>query len=81
MPMTWRAFGARIRELRERRGLTQAELAEQAELSKIYVQKLEAGDRLSPSLPALEKLARALKADLHIELKVRRKPRGGGHGG
>jgi transcriptional regulator with XRE-family HTH domain len=79
MRMTWRAFGARIRELRELLGLTQGDLAERAKLSRIYIQKLEAGERLSPSLPALERLARALQADLHIELKPRTR-RGGRHG-
>lgn len=74
IPMSWREFGARIKQLREDQSMTQAELAERAGLSRIYVQKLEAGDRISPSLPALERIARALNAQLHIEL---RKPRRG----
>ena len=49
MPMTQAALGARIRELREMRGLTQAELAERAELSRIYIQSLERGARQSPN--------------------------------
>jgi transcriptional regulator with XRE-family HTH domain len=78
MPMIWRAFGARIKELREAVGMTQADLAEKAKLSRIYIQKLELGERISPSLPALERIARALNAQLHIEL---RKPRRGGRDG
>jgi len=58
-----------IRRLRLRRGLTQAELARRAGLSWIYIAKLEGGDRVSPSLPALERIARALGVRLRVELK------------
>lgn len=57
-----------IRQLRLERALTQAELAKRANLSWIYVAKLEGGDRLSPSLPALDRIARALGAKLRVEL-------------
>ncbi len=57
-----------IRELRLKRALTQAELAKRADLSWIYVAKLEGGDRLSPSLPTLNRIARALGAKLRVEL-------------
>jgi transcriptional regulator with XRE-family HTH domain len=63
------ALGTRIRKLRERRQMTQAELAARARLSRIYIQKLELGDRISPSLPALERIARALGATLRIDLR------------
>ena len=62
------AISIQIRQLRARRRLTQAELAKRAELSWIYIAKLEAGDRLSPSLPVLERIARALGARLRVEL-------------
>jgi len=62
------AVSIQIRELRARRQLTQAELAKRAGLSWIYIAKLEAGDRLSPSLPVLERIARALGGRLHVEL-------------
>ena len=58
-----------IRQMRRRRGLTQAELARRAGLSWIYIAKLEGGDRVAPSLPALERIARALGARLRVELK------------
>jgi predicted transcriptional regulator len=48
--------------------MTQADLARRAGLSWIYIAKLEAGDRLAPSLPALERIARALGARLRVEL-------------
>jgi transcriptional regulator with XRE-family HTH domain len=57
-----------VRQLRLERGLTQAELAKRAGLSWIYIAKLEGGDRISPSLPALDRIAHALGATLRIEL-------------
>jgi len=51
--------------------MTQAELAKRAGLSWIYIAKLEAGDRVSPSLPVLERIARALGARLRVELVSR----------
>jgi transcriptional regulator with XRE-family HTH domain len=71
MLMQWRKIGARIRALRVAKGLTQDELARTADLSRIYVQKLEAGERVSPSFPALERLARALDATLDVEIVER----------
>ena len=49
-----------IRKLREERGLTQAEVAERADVTKQYVTMLERGARKTPSLPVLKRLARAL---------------------
>jgi len=64
-------LSTQIRQLRNRRQLTQTELARRARLSWIYIAKLEAGDRPSPSLPALERIARALGARLRVELVSR----------
>jgi transcriptional regulator with XRE-family HTH domain len=58
-----------IRQIRRRRRLTQAELARRAGLSWIYIAKLEGGDRVAPSLRALERIARALGVRLRVELK------------
>ena len=66
--MDSRRIGAQIRYWRERRGLTQAALAERAGLSWIYIAKLEGGDRRAPSLTALERIARALGVKLRVEL-------------
>lgn len=77
--MSWQAFGERIRELREKRGLTREALAEKTGVSAVYIKKLEAGERTSPSLPALASIARALGATLQIDLVERaaaRKRRG-----
>jgi transcriptional regulator with XRE-family HTH domain len=76
--MAWQDLGQRMRALRERRGLTRERLAEQTGLSVVYLKKLEAGDRLSPSFRTLERIARALKATLHVQLVERRTRRKGG---
>jgi transcriptional regulator with XRE-family HTH domain len=49
-----------IRKLREDRGLTQAEVAKRADVSKQYVTMLERGTRKAPSLPVLKRIAKAL---------------------
>jgi len=66
--MIYRTLLSQIRQLRLKQGLTQAELAKRAGLSWIYIAKLEGGDRVSPSLPALHRIARALGATLRVEL-------------
>lgn len=53
-------LGERVARLRRRRGLTQEELAERAEVSVELVRKLEQGRRRSVRLGTLQCLARAL---------------------
>jgi transcriptional regulator with XRE-family HTH domain len=64
-----RDLGKRIRHARERRNFTQDGLAEKAGLSRIYIAKLEGGDRKAPSLDALERIAKALGVKLVDLLK------------
>jgi transcriptional regulator with XRE-family HTH domain len=52
------ALGARIRALRQQRGLLQKQLAEKAGLTASMMSQIEAG-RLTPTLPTLRKLAGA----------------------
>ncbi len=52
-------MAARIKVLRDRRGLTQEQLAEKAGVSRTYLARLETG-RQDPTLSTLEKLAKAL---------------------
>ncbi len=52
-------FGARIRELRHERGLTQSDVAERAGVSLKYVSQIERGSR-NPTLGVLLQLGRAL---------------------
>jgi transcriptional regulator with XRE-family HTH domain len=67
--MTREQLGQRIKRARERRGLTQVALAQNAGVSLVYVKKLEAGTRQSPSLPVLERIAKALGVKLVDLLK------------
>jgi transcriptional regulator with XRE-family HTH domain len=55
-------FGATIRRLREERGLTQAQVAEAAELSSTYLGIIERGENV-PTLTVILQIAKAL--DLH----------------
>jgi transcriptional regulator with XRE-family HTH domain len=49
-----------MRELREKKGLTQEELAFKAKVTPGYVAQLELGIRKNPSLDVVRRLARAL---------------------
>ncbi len=53
-------IGTRIREARQRRKLSQTELARRVGLHRVSLANIEGG-RKTPSLPTLFKLARALK--------------------
>ena len=57
-----RKLGEILRELREARGLSQAQLAERAQIALSYVTVIEAGQgqQAPPSRQILERLARAL---------------------
>ena len=54
-----RLFGSRLREVRVSRGMTQAQLAERAEVSEAYVGRLERG-RAAPGVDLVARLAVAL---------------------
>lgn len=54
-----RAFGKRLRQLRQAKGLAQDRLAVQAGLSASYVGFLERGER-NPTLKTIGKLAKVL---------------------
>lgn len=56
-------FGRRVRQLRQRLGLSQEEFAARSGLDRTYVGGIERGER-NPSLVNIERLARALEADL-----------------
>lgn len=53
-------LAAIVRELRERQGLTQPQLAERAQLAVSYVTLLESGQQVNLSPAAVGRLARAL---------------------
>jgi transcriptional regulator with XRE-family HTH domain len=50
---------AKVKRLREQRGMTQEQLAEKAGISRTYLARLETA-RHDPTLSMLEKLAKAL---------------------
>jgi len=52
-----------VKRLRQKRGLTQAELAKRSKLHRIYVAQIEAQTK-TPSIAALERIAKALKVKL-----------------
>jgi transcriptional regulator with XRE-family HTH domain len=53
-------FGSRLRELRQKRGLTQQAVAELAEMSLTYISNMEHGIKV-PSLTTIVRLAVALE--------------------
>lgn len=57
------SFSARIRQLRDEKGLSVPELAHRAGLATGYISKLERAEEI-PSCPALEKLAEAFEVPL-----------------
>lgn len=63
MRTTRQLLGARIKELRKRRGLTQDQLAERVDLAPRYISLIEVG-RSSPSLETIENVARVLEVEL-----------------
>ena len=54
-----RSFAMRVKQTRERRGMTQETLAKKAGVSRAYLSRLEMG-RHDPPLSRLRKLAKAL---------------------
>ena len=75
------SLGARLRLLRRQAKLTQAQLAEHANISCVYVNKLERGLAM-PSIQVLQRLAQSLNTDaaslLAVEETVPSAPANGG---
>jgi ribosome-binding protein aMBF1 (putative translation factor) len=63
-------LGRAVRELRERHGWSQTELAGAAAMTQSAVARFEAGGTV-PTLPVLERLARALDVELAVGFHVR----------
>lgn len=60
--------GSRIRDIRQQRGLTQAELAQQVNMSLKHISAIEGGIRL-PSLDTLVAIANELQIDTNTLLQ------------
>lgn len=63
MKTTMQLLGARIKELRKARGLSQADLSERLEIAEKYLSRIEVGTNY-PSLLVLEKMALVFGTDL-----------------
>jgi ribosome-binding protein aMBF1 (putative translation factor) len=63
-------LGRAVRELREERGWSQTQLAHAAAMTQSAVARFEAGGTV-PTLPVLERLARALDVELVVRLMPR----------
>ncbi len=61
--MALAAIEVRIKELRELKGWSQAELARQSGVGQASVSRIEAGETSGVSLGIVEKLAKALGCD------------------
>lgn len=66
-------LGQTVRQLREQAGWSQAGLARAAGMTQSAVARFEAGGNV-PTLPVLDRLARALDADLIVRLARRTHP-------
>ena len=66
--MTLKRFGKMLKRIRQEKGLTQAALAKKAGISRVYLAQLEGSAKKppirTPSIPTLERLAKALKVKL-----------------
>lgn len=58
------SYSQRLRQLRKKRGYTQQELAERAEIEYKHIQRLESKRPCDPKLSTLKKIARAFDISL-----------------
>ena len=64
--LSMNTFGARLKRLRERRGWSQQELAERAEVPYETIYRVERGRHQEPRVSVAVKLARALGVSLDV---------------
>jgi transcriptional regulator with XRE-family HTH domain len=58
--MSPQRVGRVLKKLRERKGISQLELARRAKVGQGYISELEAGQKKNPGLETLRKIAKAL---------------------
>ncbi|WP_313232122.1 helix-turn-helix domain-containing protein [Tissierella praeacuta] len=63
-------FGSMLRYLREKQGYSLKDLEDITGISPSYINRLERGKRACPSYPVIEKLAKALNADVTELLEI-----------
>jgi transcriptional regulator with XRE-family HTH domain len=68
-------MGRTLQRLREKKGITQVELARTVGVTQTYIAKLESGARVNPSLSIMTNLVRALRVELTdlLQTKSRRR--------
>ena len=62
-------LGKMLKAHREKKRMTQAQLAKRAKVTQAYVAMLEAGVKKNPSLVTLKRIAKALKVEVGELLK------------
>jgi transcriptional regulator with XRE-family HTH domain len=62
-------FGKKVRQYRNARGMSQEELAEESDLHRNFISKVERGEK-NISLMNMAKIANALRIDLSDLLKL-----------
>jgi XRE family transcriptional regulator of biofilm formation len=69
-------LGRTLQKLREKKGITQVELARTVGVTQTYIAKLESGAKINPSLSVMTNLARSLNVEvadlLHSKSRRRR---------
>ena len=61
-------YGARIKEIREKAGMTQAKLSERSGISQEHISRIENG-KFTPNLSTIASIANALNLTLNELLK------------
>lgn len=69
-------FATNLRRLRHDRGLSQDDLAYEAEVSRSYLSQIETGEEFYASLKVIERLAKALRVEPAELLRGPRSRRG-----
>lgn len=64
-----KAFGKRLRQLREEKGWTQTDVAYEADLEPNYISRLELG-KANPSMTVIVALVKALRCKVDDLIKV-----------
>ena len=62
-------IGMRVRELREKAGLTQTELAHKLKVSQQVISRIESGEVDNPTVSTLERIAKATGHQLRVEFE------------
>ncbi len=62
-------IGLRVRDLREKAGLTQTQLARRLKVSQQVISRLESGEVDNPTVSTLERIAKATGNNLRLEFE------------